>query len=233
MTTETTVAPDVATQIPASEGEKPEVTTPEAEASTDPPAEPAEEDKTLKRLQRRIDKRTADYYRVQAENEQLRQRLEKPEASEAPPDDPVSIAREISRIERFTEKSNELVSKGQKAHPDYMLALKDLASEVGDFVARNGAPSKFMEVVLEVSDAPDALLYHLGKNTDLAEELAGLNQIQLAKKLSRIERDMAEALAPKRSTAPAPLKPVVGAAPAKKSPENMTDAEYARWRKGK
>ena len=237
MATEPTDSPVAESQIPAAEVETPEVTAPEAEASADPPAEPADEaDKALKRMQRRIDKRTADVYRTRAENEQLRQRLERLEAgsAEVPKvDDPASLAREISRIERFTEKSNELVSRGTKAHADYMDALKDLAAEVGDFVAPNGAPSKFMDVVLQVSDAPDALLYHLGKNTDLAEELADLTPIQLAKKLARIETAMTEALKPQQSKAPKPLQPVRGSGVVTKSPDQMTDAEYAKWRKGK
>jgi hypothetical protein len=216
MATEPTVSPDAETQIPATEVE-PEVTTPEVEAEAgsekEEPAEEADDaDKSLKRMQRRIDKRTADVYRARAENEQLRIRLEKLEAGSAVTpkgqDDPVSLAREISRIERFTEKSNELVSRGTKNHPDFMNALKDLAGEVGDFVAPGGAPSKFMDVVLQVSDAPDDLLYHLGKNTDLAEELADLTPIQLAKKLARIESAMAEARKPQVSKAPKPLEPV-------------------------
>lgn len=238
MATEPTESTVADSQIPATEVE-PEVTTPEVvEASTEPePVEEAETpEKALKRMQRRIDKRTADVYRTRAENEQLKARLQALEAgSESPKgqDDPASIAREISRIERFAEKANDLVSRGTKAHPDYMDALKALAIEVGDFVAPNGAPSKFMDVVLQVADSPDALLYHLGKNPDLAEELADLGPVQLAKKLSRIELNMAAALKPQTVKAPTPLEAVKPKSSSHKSITDMTDAEYAKWRKGK
>ena len=241
MATEPTESTVADSQIPATEVE-PEVTTPEVvEASTEPETvEEAETpEKALKRMQRRIDKRTADVYRTRAKNEQLKARLQALEAgSESPKgqDDPASIAREISRIERFAEKANDLVSRGTKAHPDYMDALKALAIEVGDFVAPNGAPSKFMDVVLQVSKTPEAqadLLYYLGKNPDLAEELSDLGPIQLAAKLTHIGIDMAAALKPQTVKAPTPLEAVKPKSSSHKSITDMTDAEYAKWRKGK
>jgi hypothetical protein len=199
----------------------PESTTPDAEVEAEAaPEEKSEDDaeKALKRMQRRIDKRTADIYRARAENEQLKQRLAELEAktssTETPQGttDPVALAKEISKIERFTEKANEIVANGSKAHTDYLPVLKDLASEVGDFVKPNGAPSGFMEVVLEVSEKPHALLYYLGKNPEIASELVDLNPIQLAKKLDRIEREITDASKPKTSNAPKPITPVQGSA---------------------
>jgi molecular chaperone GrpE (heat shock protein) len=236
MATEPTESTVADSQIPATEVE-PEVTAPDAEASIEPeaPAEADDPDKTLKRMQRRIDKRTGDYYRARAENEQLRAQLESRGAgqTEAKESDPQAIAREIARIDRFTEKANDLVSRGTKAHPDYMESLKSLAAEVGDFVTPNGAPSKFMDVVLQVADEPGALLYHLGKNPDLAEELSDLSDLRLAAKLKLIERDMGEALKPQTVKTAKPLEAVKPINLAKKSPSNMTDAEYAKWRKAR
>jgi BMFP domain-containing protein YqiC len=237
MAPDTQVSPDAETQIQAPEVES-ELTTPEvaADASTEATEVETEDEaaKALKRMQRRIDKRTADVYRARAENEQLQQRLAKLEAgtTEQPKgqDDPVSMAREIARIERFTEKSNELVAKGQKAHSDYMDALKTLAIEVGDFVAPNGAPSKFMDVVLQVSDQPEALLYHLGKNADLAEELADLSPIQLAKKLSRIEAAMADASRPQTPKSPKPLEPVKATSSDSSLGSHLSTAEWMKRR---
>jgi hypothetical protein len=86
-----------------------------------------------------------------------------------------------------------------------------------------------MEVVLE-SDKPEALLYHLGKNPDLAAELTDLSPTQLARKLDRIERDMASALKPKSSNAPKPLEPVKGVASDSELGPNLSDAEWMRRR---
>ena len=216
------VSPGEETQNPAPVVEAPEVTIPEVEAeakdeeSKTEPVEPEEDEasKSLKRMQRRIDKRTADVYRTRAENEQLKARLAEVESksgSEERPQeqtDPRVLAKEIARIERFTEQANSIVAQGNKSHPDYMTALQELSREVGDFVKPDGAPSAFMEVVLEVVDKPAALLYHLGKNPDLAEELSGLSPLKLAKQLDRIERELEDKSTQKPSKAPKPLEAV-------------------------
>jgi hypothetical protein len=198
---------------------EPEVVTPEVEAEASAEAtegdKPEDEaDKALKRMQRRIDKRTGDFHRVRGENESLKARLADLQAKSGLEDnpreqtDPHALAREIAQRDRFAEKANSIVDAGSKAHPDYMVALKDLAREVGDFVKPNGLPSEFMEVVMDVADNPSGLLYHLGKNPDLAEELSDLSPFKLAKRLDRIEREMADKSKPKPSSAPKPLEPV-------------------------
>lgn len=194
-----------------------------------------DESRTVQRLQRRIGKRTADYYREKGENDQLRARiaqLETPKSEDTAPKavDPVALAREISRVDRFTEKANELVDLGNKAHADYMPVLKDLAEEVGAFVQPNGMPSPFMSVVLEVSDRPQELLYHLGKNPEIAETLAGLNQIQLTKKLDRIEREMTDSSKSKTNDAPKPLEPVKGRSSSTLLEPGLSTAEWMRRR---
>lgn len=216
MNTETTVSPDAETQNQAAEvTETPEVVTPEAEVeAAGKPEEGDESDKALKRMQRRIDKRTADVYRERARAEQLAQRLAELEAkgsSEAAPAkemDVESLVEERASVKAFAETANRIVETGTKQNADFVDALKDLASEVGEFVQRNGKPSPFMEVVLEVSDDPTKLLYHLGKNPDIAEELANLSPYKLAKRLDRIERELGESSKPKTSQAPKPLEPV-------------------------
>ena len=238
MSTENTVSPDAETQNPAAEAE-PTVPAKEEVAPTEQKAETVvdEADKALQRMQRRIDKRTADVYRTKAENDQLRERLAKLEASSGEQEsaeksvDPVALAREISRVERFTEQSNRIVSEGTKAHPDYMVALRDLVHEVGTLVQPNGMPSPFMEVVSEVSDKPELLLYHLGKNLDLAEELADLSPYKLAKRLARIERDLEDSAKPQSSKAPSPLEPINGKSKAKPSGSEF-DQMVANARRG-
>jgi hypothetical protein len=232
MATEPTESTVADSQIPATEVE-PEVTAPETAEVADqaPEAEKAEEKSPeLLRLERELRK-------AQRINSKLHQRMNAPRPQEVTgqngSDDPQTIANEIARIDRFTEKANDFVSRGKKAHPDYMESLKSLAAEVGDFVTPNGAPSKFMDVVLQVADEPGALLYHLGKNPDLAEELSDLSDLRLAAKLKLIERDMGEALKPQTVKTAKPLEAVKPINLAKKSPSNMTDAEYAKWRKAR
>ena len=242
MSTEQEVSPGTETQNPAPEVvDTPEVTTPEVEAeapeSTAAEPEGDDADKALKRMQRRIDKRTADVYRTRAENEQLKQKLAeletksgKAEVQEPQSTDPVVLAKQIAKVARFTEKANTLVAEGTSKHKDYMDALKDLSSEVGDFVKPNGLPSQFMEAVLEVADKPTELLYHLGKNPDLAADLADLSPYQLAKRLDRIERGLNEKQTPKISNAPKPLEPVKARSSDSDLGPGLSDAEWIRRR---
>jgi chromosome segregation ATPase len=243
LTTEQEVSTGTETQNPAPEVvEIAEPTTEQTEAEAPETAEAAEPegdeaDKALKRMQRRIDKRTADVYRSRAENEQLKQRLAELETKAGKADepthsetDPVVLAKQIAKVERFTEKANALVAEGTKKHSDYMGALKDLAAEVGDFVRRDGLPSPFMEAVMEVAEKPTALLYHLGKNPDLAADLADLSPYQLAKRLDRIERELTEKQTPKISNAPKPLVPVRAQSSDSDLGPNLSDQEWLRRR---
>jgi hypothetical protein len=244
MSTEPTVSTGAETQNPAPATETPEVVTQETATEAEHDDSTTEEggdeaDKALKRMQRRIDKRTADVYRTKAENEQLRLRLAELEAksgsSEETQDrsnaDPVALAKEISRVERFNETANKLVAEGTKKHTDYRGALETLAAEVGPFVTQKGLPSLFMEAVLEVSDKPAELLYHLGKNPELAEELADLSPMKLAKRLDRIEREMSESSKPKASSAPKPLQEVRGAASGSRALADLEDKDFVKRRR--
>jgi hypothetical protein len=215
MNTETQVSPEAETQNPAPEViETPEVTTPEATEAEAAAKDEDPEAKALKRMERRIDRRTADYHRERARAEQLASELAELKAKgsgeqpEAKVQDVDSLVEERVSIKTFAEKANSIVETGSKKHTDFVDTLKDLAAEVGEFVQRNGKPSPFMEVVLEVSDDSAALLYHLGKNPDIASELADLSPLKLAKRLDRIERELGEASKPKTSNAPKPLEPV-------------------------
>jgi hypothetical protein len=145
--------------------------------------------------------------------------------------DPVVLAKEIARVERFTEQANSIYKEGVKAHTDYTDALKALAVEVGPFVQKNGTPSPFMEVVLEVAENPTELLYQLGKNPDLAEELADLSPIKQAKRLARIESELTDKSKPKPGNAPKPIEALKPKSSSDKDPSKMTDAEFAKWRR--
>lgn len=242
MTTETQVSPGTETQNPAPETETPEVVTQEATTEQAEPSEAAEADspdKALARMERRINKRTADYHRERARAEQLAQQLESLNAKSGTTEqqqdstqnaDPVTLAKQIARVERFNETADKLVADGNKKHKDFTDALAALASEVGPFVTKGGLPSPFMEAVLEVADKPTELLYHLGKNPELAEDLAGLSPLKLAKQLDRIEREIADKAKPQNSTAPKPLAPIKGAASNSDLGPGLSDAEWMRRR---
>jgi hypothetical protein len=221
MTTETQVSTVAETQNQAAEvTETPNVVNSDVDASAaeGEAAKVAHDpDQMRERMQRRIDRKHAAAATAIAERDYLKQQLDelrgtaKTEQKQETAS-PVELAREMTRIAMFDQKANSLVAQGTKKHTDYMPVLSELAKEVGDFVQPNGAPSPFMEVVLEASEKPAELLYYLGKNPEIAADLADLSPIQLTKKLARIESELADKSVTKTSNAPKPLERINGTA---------------------
>lgn len=213
MSTEPKVSPVAETQNPAPETETPEVVAPEVEAEAEVEGEAKADDpaKAIERMQRRIDRKHAAAAKAIAENAVLKQQLDelrgKPK-DDAPVEDVNQRAEQIAEARLYAKSAESIVSKGKTAQKDFLPALADLAAEVGDFVQPNGLPSNFMRAVLDVSESPSELLYHLGKNPDLAADLEGLPVTKLAARLDRIERELKDKATPKQSAAPKPLEPV-------------------------
>lgn len=234
MATDPEVVTGAATET-APETEAPEVVTPEVEAEAEPKAEDeAKADdpaKAIERMQRRIDRKHAAAAKAMAENAMLKQQLEELRGNaEKPPDKSELIKEEISRVadqiaeaKMFARTAETIVESGKKLDPKFMDALQDLSAEVGEFVQPNGLPSQFMRAVLDVSENPTKLLHHLGKNLDLAADLAELPVTKLAARLDRIERDMTAT--PKQSSAPKPLEPVKPKAPVSTDPSDTDSAD--------
>ena len=212
MTTENNGSPVAEPEIPATEAtaqETPEVAEPESNEA----AERDEPAKVLKRMERRIDRLTAARYQAEARAEraaeeaaQLRARYsEQPQQAEQ--QDPVVLAREIAQVERVTEKANNIAADGKGRFGDsFGKSVQTVAAEVGQLFERTGKPTPLGEAILS-SDDPAALIHHLGSNPDIAADLADLTLIQQARKLARIEIDMAKPRETKQSQAPKPISP--------------------------
>jgi hypothetical protein len=243
MSTENTVSPDADTLNPAPEltSETPEVVTPEVETDEQQTSEDADEAaKALKRMQRRIDKRTADVYRERAEKELLARRIEELERKQAKPEDgdqppsekdieskALTLAQQIAQQQEFAKTVQSVVKAGS-ALPKFTEACNTLNEEL-PFYDNKGKPTPFLTAVIEF-DAPEKLLHHLGTNPDLAAELADLTPTRLVRRLDAIERELTEKAKPKTSNAPKPLEPV-RAQGGTKDPSEMSDTEFAAWRK--
>lgn len=236
MTEETLVA--ATTEIPADQtNETPEVVTPEPAEQTEPQASDKDErDKAIARMERRINRKHAEAAAANERVRMLEERLagfEKQQPAEKIEVDPSELektvierAREIARAERFTEQCNAVAAKGRQEFPDFQDAVASVATEIPLF-DRRGGPTPAMQVMLE-ADNPPALLHYLGKNPDVVSELADLSPTQIARRLDRIEREMSQK--PKTSQAPKPLEPISAKA-VSKDPSEMTDKEFAEWRK--
>jgi len=220
----------------------PEVATPESEA-TEQPKEPDQADKALKGLHRRIDRLTAARYQEQAraeqaarEAEQLRQRLAQyetaPEREELTPDKVLPIARHMAEQLKEQDKVRESVStvltRGKTL--EGFDSACNTVNEVLPFYTNNGAPTTFLRAVLE-GETPERVLHYLGTNPDVVEELAGLSPTQVARRLDRIEQKLSAPAAPQETQAPKPIAPLKGSATGTKDPSQMSDREFAEWRK--
>jgi hypothetical protein len=231
MELETQVSPVADTQIPAPEqAVTPEVATPETDTQADADqSQEREEDphaKTIKRMERRIERLTAAKYQTLAEAnqarsemDQLRQRLAQYEQGEQPQQqqpDPLKLATEIATIREVNAKSNAIAKEGNKRFEGFDKAVSAVIEEAGPlFVpvapgAPVGKPTALGEAVLDADD-PAAVLNYLGNNPDIAADLHGLTATQVARRIARIEIELAKPKEPKQSTAPRPVTPVKAA----------------------
>lgn len=242
MNTEANAAPDVAADTATSEqiaNTTPEVATPESSAEeqgqqTEKP-EADDSDKSLKRLQRRVDRVTAARYQAEARAQQLEEQLARfqqqaqPEG-EAQQVDPYELAKQIATAERITERSNAVYRDGVKAHGDaFMQSVAAVQDEAGPLFDKRGLATPLGEAILD-ADKPADLLAYIGKNPDIAESLQGLSAAQLGRRIASIEAQMVKP-EPKASKAPLPLEPVKASGKVQKSPSEMTDAEFSAYRK--
>jgi hypothetical protein len=252
MSTETeTVLADVAPgQNSAPEQEVAEAAQPQTDAAeqADPSPESegkqelTEEQKTIRKLQRRIDRLTAGRGAAAREAELLREQLtqRQREATDDPEDegerriDPKEIdrlaterAREMTRQERIKGTVGKVLDAGKKL-PGFNEAVNAVAEEVA-FTDRKGNATPFIEAVLD-ADKPAQLLHYLGNNPDEAAAFANLTPAQTGRRLALLEAKL-ERDAKSASNAPKPLDPVKGHAAGEKDPKDMTDAEFAKWRR--
>ena len=212
MTEETNGSPVAEPEIPATEAtaqETPEVAAPE----NDEAAERDDPTKVVKRMERRIDRLTAARYQAEAradqaaaQFEQLRAQFAQENPQQVGQQDPVTLAREIAQVERITEKANGIAADGNKRFEGFGKAVQTVSAEVGALFDKRGKATPIGEAILAADD-PAALIHHIGSNPDLAADLADLTPIQQARKLARIEIDMARPKETKQSQAPKPITP--------------------------
>lgn len=89
----------------------------------------------------------------------------------------------------------------------------------------NGMASRIFDM-----DKGPEVAYHLGSHLDEAEKIFAMPEVDQAVALAKLEMQVT-ALSPKMvSGAPDPISPIAGSESVQKSPEDMNDAEWLKWR---
>jgi hypothetical protein len=145
-------------------------------------------------------------------------------------------ARGIIQAERdaqFQELSNKSWATKEaeflKSKPDYTEKVVD--------AGRRGAwaCTREMGAVIKQSEMGPAIAYYLAEHTDIAAEIAKKDPLVQAREIGRIEAKLELAKAPPKpavSQAPPPVNKVEGTeAQVEKSPAEMSNEEFNKWRK--
>ena len=198
------------------EAEAAEEETPES--SPEEEKEPDKEDKS--KIQQRIDELTRLRYEAQRERDYYREQFEKlrpePElkADKTLADfdyDESAYSQHLLKVAK-QQAENDLRTTYQqqqaaKVQAEYLQREAEYAKSVEDYdqVARNPylPITQPMAAEIKSSDMGPQLLYHLGKNPDVAERLAAMPPTTMARELGRIEARLSE-VKPSVSKAPPP-----------------------------
>jgi hypothetical protein len=139
------------------------------------------------------------------------------------------------RTEQEREKTDSSRKSNQGKFREREAALKGEIEDYEDFAYTAPIQDHVADLVMSMDDGP-RVAYFLGKNPETAAKLSALPPLEAAKELGRIETRLAyereQAKAKPVSKAPPPPPKIDATEPAvDKDPEQMSDAEFAKWRK--
>ncbi len=230
VSTDTTVDPapttedqSAAQQPESAEAAAPQPDDPDTKAKPEDTPEESEADKTIRRMQRRIDRLTArngarDYQLAQLQTE-LQRLMQQPAGDEpAQPQQPSESdlrtaieqrAAQLRELERTQERVERVLDAGAKI-AGFDAACNAVNEEVPFYViGADGTkrPTAFTRAVLD-AERPHELLLYLGNNLDEAAKFEGLTPEQIGRRIAHLEAKVREASKQKPSAAPKPLQPV-------------------------
>lgn len=186
-------------------------------------------------FQKRIGELTREKYEARrlaeqaaAEVRQYREQLQRAQQGEQAPqvgNVETLIQQEARRLlaeTTFNEACNKVYATGKQEFSDFDTAVANL-----QMVGMNRG---FLEFTA-ASDAGAKLIHHLGKDLDEAARISALPPVLMARELTKLELKLSQPQAKPVSKAPAPITPIAGTSGGSKDPSEMTDAEFAKWRK--
>lgn len=228
--------------------------TQEAEAVENKPEE-REEAALPKGVQRRIDRLTREKYelrgrlealerqvmpRQQAQPQPAQNMANKPQRFEYASDEDYIEAVAEHKLQQAQRQQQELHQRANqeraraqmqqefarkameaaKAYPDFIEAIEEAEVQVAQHV----------ELAIHASDKGADIAYFFAKNPDELERINALHPVKAAMEIARIEAKVTRPTK-QTSSAPPPINPVGSRAAVSKDPSQMTDREFAEWRK--
>jgi hypothetical protein len=190
--------------------------------------------KRLLKEERRVHRRIEQQLRDSQQQQALR-----PPERDAYRDDDAYLHAQVEHLaeKRAAEKLQERsrADEASRRQEAFLEKADKVAERYADFQAVVSNPTlpinDAMAEYIADSDHGAEVAYHLGKNPMKAAQIAQMSPIKAARELARIESEVSQVQAKPVSKAPAPITPIAGVGASSKSPSDMTDAEFAKWRK--
>lgn len=242
MNTETQVDPSATTQTTADDQlQKLEIEVPETEANTDLDERSVESlEKQIRKKQRQIDSRNRGLGERDARIQALEAELSRTQGSRTAPQDQqttdqrgyteeeverrASLKAEQTKFAETVSTSTKAMVAAGKAYDGFA----ELAAEVSEdlpFLDSKGRPTPFI-LALYDSGKPELaaeVMVHLARNPEVRDELIGLSERQMARRLALIEASISKK-PEKRSAAPKPIANLSGNSRGDPDPETNTRA---------
>lgn len=134
--------------------------------------------------------------------------------------------------EESEKKAKEAQSRVLSSWQDKQAAAEEKYADFEEVVGESKAPvtPPMWNAMMESDVGPD-ISYYLAKHPDEASRIAQLSPIRQIAEIVKLEAKVSEPPVKKVTEAPAPITPTGSKAKADKDPAQMTDAEFAAWRK--
>lgn len=151
---------------------------------------------------------TVEDYLIAKGKWQAKQEFAAQQAQEKAKAEQAAYAEKIAKTaQEFQAKETEF----RKVTPDYDEAIQVVNEVIANVDPKSTHMAVFRDFVME-SDNPTPLLYHLGKNPELIEEMQSMTPIKFAKALVRLEDKLGDIPTQQLKPTAAPPKPVKGIA---------------------
>lgn len=197
--------------------------------------EPAQNSPEPDKIQKRIDQLTREKYESKRAAEAAAQEAayyrQMIDQAQRNPNAPVDanqlqayVHQEAQRMQQeaeFNRACNKVYDDGAKNIPGFDASLQNLQVV--------GLNKDILDVIVD-SDEAAKIIHYLGNDLDEAARIVSLPPVRMAREITKLEAKLADQ-SKKISNAPDPIKPIGGSSKNTKSPGQMSDEEYAKWRK--